>query len=220
LFVSYILQLPILIPSQPSSPSADDDPSRHSRTDPKLNHDATLIAYVRQRDLWITSIEGDMRLTFCADQTADRTRSCGTVEYLMQEEFHRYTGYDWGPPLASSADTCIQRILYLETTEADVDVVVIKNASPSCHHPSNRPSDAVDSVRYPRAGRHNAVSDLCIVEFIPHQQRSLVHRKLDIRAYFPWTEYIVRFGWMPHGHRYVLPTGEYYALDMLSWDII
>lgn len=80
----YSIQLPVLIPAPLSSPRADDDPSRYLRIDPKLNHDATLIAYVRQRDLWITSVEGDMRLTFCADQTADRTRSCGTVEYLMQ----------------------------------------------------------------------------------------------------------------------------------------
>ncbi|KAI8149797.1 hypothetical protein BJV82DRAFT_584686 [Fennellomyces sp. T-0311] len=194
----------------PPSPHLIDPPSpkqtanRHlTRSDPKLGgSDDNLIAFIRDRDIWVVTHDGyEVQLTACSFQTKDPTLSCGTVEYVMQEEFQRYTGYYWGPSLP---DSPINRILYLETSEEQVEMVVITKptsglASQNDHRTTSSP------VRYPRAGRSNAVSDIQIVEFdtIVQGHPTLVVRKRlwggSVNERFPWTEYIVRFGWLPDG---------------------
>lgn len=147
------------------------------RTDPKLggaNND--LVSFIRDGDIWITDFDGnEQRLT---NSTEQYTR-CGIAEYMMQEEFHRFTGYYWCPHA--------NKILYLETSEKDVEIVYI--------------SKAEHSIRYPRAGKINAKSELKIVDFSGDQ---VVHYQLwngdDLRVQFPWMEYIVRFGWLPDGN--------------------
>lgn len=140
------------------------------------------ISFIRDRDIWITDFEGnETQLTFCSIQE-DSTLRCGVAEYMMQEEFHRLTGYYWCPTK--------ENILYLETTEKDVEVVCISKTT------------TFDTIRYPRAGKPNAKSCLKIVEF----EQGIVHKQLwgknDIKTQFPWVEYIVRFGWLPDGQRY------------------
>ncbi|KAF9905525.1 dipeptidylpeptidase [Lobosporangium transversale] len=92
-----------------------------------------------------------------------------------------------------------EKILYLQVSEAMVDLVVIprQGMHPSC-----------EEYRYPHAGTPNAVSDLQIVEFVPKRFEKdevpePLHKRLWGRAslykLFPWLEYIVRFGWMPDG---------------------
>lgn len=126
---------------------------------------------------------------------------------LDQEEFQRYTGYYWAPSSSSTHHHHpINRILYLETSEKNVDVVVIvKPKYGTAIHPEH---NAAEPVRYPRAGTPNAVSDLQIVEFgsvIPETSTTIVRKRLwhgSIKDVFPWCEYIVRFGWLPDGQRY------------------
>lgn len=155
------------------------------RTDPKLggaNND--LVSFIRDGDIWITDFDGnEQRLTNSVEQ--DGTR-CGIAEYMMQEEFHRFTGYYWCPHA--------NKILYLETSEKDVEIVFI--------------SKTEHSIRYPRAGKMNAKSDLKIVDFSSTgsgNQQVVHHYQLwnedDLRVQFPWLEYIVRFGWLPDGNR-------------------
>lgn len=56
------------------------------RADPKLGgEDNDLIAFIRDRDLWVTTLDGfEVQLTHCSSQTNDPTISCGTAEYVMQ----------------------------------------------------------------------------------------------------------------------------------------
>lgn len=82
-----------------------------------------------------------------------------------------------------------------------VDIVMIsKSMSVNTVEPG-------DTIRYPRAGRANAVSDLQIVEFGPVSQNRcprVVHKRLwggSVQELYPWAEYIVRFGWLPDGNR-------------------
>ncbi|KAG2221893.1 hypothetical protein INT45_012537 [Circinella minor] len=171
------------------------------RSDPKLGNN-NLIAFIRNRDIWVVTPNGyEVQLTTCSFQTEDPTLSCGTAEYVMQEEFQRYTGYYWGPP-TDDENSKMNRILYLETSEEQVDVVMITKSQTAS---STTVSSPGSPVRYPRAGRSNTVSDMQIVYFDTVEQgfaTTVIRKRLwggSINERFPWAEYLVRFGWLPDG---------------------
>ncbi|KAL7315947.1 hypothetical protein PS15m_005106 [Mucor circinelloides] len=186
------------------------------RSDPKLGgffNDK--VAFLRNRDIWVTDLDGnDTQLTFCSNDTSDPSLKCGVAEYMMQEEFHRFTGYYWSPPITNTKQRT-ERILYLETSESKVEQVFISKSSTSTSTPSvtdttnTNSTTSTDSIRYPRAGKPNATSTIKIVEFeigetSPNAQPvNIRHKQLwgknEIRVLFPWVEYIVRFGWLPDG---------------------
>ncbi|KAI9006525.1 dipeptidyl peptidase IV N-terminal region-domain-containing protein [Phycomyces nitens] len=162
------------------------------RADPKLGgFNTNFIAFTRDNDIWVADLEGyETQLTFCSLNAENATMSCGVAEYVMQEEFRRFTGYYWGP-----CDANINQILYLETSEDNVDTVMITtpNAPVNTYPTSSGP------LRYPRAGRPNASSVIHIVTF-DFQAKKIIRKRLwdmSIETLFPWTEYIVRFGWLP-----------------------
>jgi hypothetical protein len=164
--------------------STDDN---NNRLDPKLggiNNDK--ISFIRASNIWVTDFDGnELQLTFSNEETI----KCGIAEYMMQEEFHRFTGYYWCPNQ--------NKILYLETSEKDVELVIIS--------PNNQQQQQQESIRYPRAGKSNAKSRIKIVEFINNNDNIVTHTQLwdenDLNQQFPWMEYIVRFGWFSDGER-------------------
>ncbi|KAJ3026251.1 dipeptidylpeptidase, partial [Rhizophlyctis rosea] len=90
------------------------------------------------------------------------------------------------------------RVLYVEVDEGEVEVVCI----------TRQGIDAgVDKYRYPRSGKPNVSAEIKILEFTPkytnEEPPPPAHRKLwgryDLNVLFPWTEYIVRLGWLPSG---------------------
>ncbi|RUS26284.1 dipeptidyl peptidase IV N-terminal region-domain-containing protein, partial [Jimgerdemannia flammicorona] len=190
--------------STPSPPPSDPrpPPPLSPRVDPKLGgRHGDLVAFVRHRDIWVSTLQGrETQLTFCSHKD-DGTLSCGVAEFVMQEEFHRFTGYYWAPPSpAHNTD----RILYLQVSESMVEVVLIPR--PGASGPG---TNECEKYRYPRAGTANATSDLQIVEFrVPNEREARpgygpVHKRLwgrcALQELFPWMEYVVRFGWMPDG---------------------
>ncbi|CAG8588763.1 9933_t:CDS:2, partial [Cetraspora pellucida] len=200
------LSSPSINSSSPSSPCC---PSLNNtlppRLDPKLGgRNCDLVAFIRDRDIWVTTLNGlETQLTFCNEHDPDGSSalSCGVAEFVMQEEFHRFTGYYWAPSSASTCmDELVERILYLQISESMVDLVLI---------PRPGQQGEAEEYRYPKAGTPNAVSDLQIVEFIPRYNEdeevttSPVHKRLwgpaALDKLFPWKEYIVRFGWCPNG---------------------
>lgn len=170
----------------------DNSITLNSRLDPKLGgkHNGK-ISFIRNSDIWITDFHGnELQLTYCSLSDDDPTLKCGIAEYMMQEEFHRFTGYFWCPNQ--------DRILYLETTEKDVELIIISSGG-------GNNNGSHESIRYPRTGKPNAKSVLKIVEF--NGDNTVVHKSLwekdDLYTQFPWMEYIVRFGWLPGGERLV-----------------
>ncbi|KAI8881153.1 alpha/beta-hydrolase [Backusella circina FSU 941] len=165
---------------------------KEGRADPKLGGHQH-IAFIRNRDIWVTDFDGnDTQLTFSSENESDPTLSCGIAEYMMQEEFHRFTGYYWG----NNDDDGLERILYLETSEQKVDVISVAK--------SNLTSTP-EPIRYPRAGKPNASSKVKMVEFEIGSQgqfKTIVHKQLTglntLKSQFPWMEYITRFGWVPN----------------------
>ncbi|KAJ3408360.1 dipeptidylpeptidase, partial [Chytridiales sp. JEL 0842] len=75
--------------------------------DPKIGGSLNdLISFVRKQDLWVTTADGvELKLTHSIDEHV----SNGVAEYIMQEEFHRYTGYWWAPKLEKSDDSIALR---------------------------------------------------------------------------------------------------------------
>lgn len=130
---------------------------------------------------------------------------CGISEYVMQEEFGRLSGYEWGPCTHVVDSSHLQRIFFLKVDERFVDLAYIGGHSTVIGGP-----DIVNGIkkfpevhRYPQAGRPNASSELWITEFDPLTAKEL--QNSTERAFmghgslyklFPWVEYIVRFGWV------------------------
>ncbi|KAF9193287.1 dipeptidylpeptidase [Haplosporangium sp. Z 767] len=239
-----------------------------TKADPRLGGSGMdLISFTRDQDIWVMTTSGvETQLTFCSRNKKKSNISCGIAEFVMQEEFHRFTNYYWAPPalsistsgqpqrspsihtvssssqstqstsqqqtmpssvsspspsaqspsstfsspsfsgispasLSSKLDsrTPVERIIYLQVSEAMVDLVVIPRHGVQLEY---------EEYRYPRAGTPNAVSDLQIVEFIPKRHEEDVvpeplHKRLwgkaSLYKMFPWVEYIVRFGWLSDG---------------------
>ncbi|KAF9207468.1 dipeptidylpeptidase [Haplosporangium sp. Z 27] len=239
--------------------------SSGTKADPRLGGtEMNLIAFTRDQDIWVMTATGvETQLTFCSRNKVKSDISCGIAEFVMQEEFHRFTNYYWAPssppphsthcstppsgqhqgqqpsspqtatsspssphstfPPSSPSSTStpmsspsisstlpvpttnrthsntVEKILYLQVSEALVDLVVI---------PRHGTCPEYEEYRYPHTGTPNAVSDIQIVEFIPRQYEEDVvpeplHKRLwgrtSLYKLFPWVEYIVRFGWWPDG---------------------
>lgn len=159
--------------------------------DPKIGgRERPFISFVKQSDLWVYDVEKkqEIRLT---DEGSKPNKTCGVAEYIMQEEFHRFTGYYWSP-------THENRILFVENDESEVELVTL---------PSNGNGIKVDQHRYPRAGSTNVRVDVKMVEF-PIDESTGNVETLRIKSLFgdfalterfPWFEYIPRLGWVPDG---------------------
>lgn len=104
----------------------------------------------------------------------------------------------------------MNRILYLETNDEDVELVYF-SGNTKYQNKNDIKSDATksESAKYPRAGYPNVKSQLFIVEFsnltTTKSSPNIIHKKLwgndTIEKNYPWAEYYVRFGWLPDGKR-------------------
>jgi len=63
-----------------------------------------LIAFTRDQDMWVMTTRGvETQLTFCSRNKKKADISCGIAEFVMQEEFHRFTNYYWAPNTRESS---------------------------------------------------------------------------------------------------------------------
>ncbi|KAJ3034698.1 dipeptidylpeptidase, partial [Rhizophlyctis rosea] len=216
LYVGEVLEnkafTPTEIPTPPTTlPRLDAKliPSPHPSAPP-------LTIFFRDRDLYCTTLTGiEQQLTFSESPHV----YCGCAEYIMQEEFHRFTGF-WVEPMSARGGGGRTkgrganwgkdgtggegegegrvRVCYLEVDEEGVEVVCI---------PRQGIDAGVDKYRYPRAGKPNASAEIKIVEFVPklsaeHHPPPPHHRRLwpphSLTTLFPWHEYIPRLGWIPN----------------------
>eukprot|EP00755_Sulcionema_specki_P016722 Sspe_Gene.10566::Locus_3539_Transcript_1_5_Confidence_0.286_Length_1924::g.10566::m.10566/K08656/DPP9; dipeptidyl-peptidase 9 len=122
-------------------------------------------------------------------------RLCGVPEYIMQEEFKRYTGYWWCP---------IERIpgrfeiLYIYTDERHVNKVMISSTDPE--------SQSADEFAWPRPGEIGSMTSLCILSFDKKSPDEVSYRHLPrdfLLSHIPWMEYITKAGWTPDGNIYI-----------------
>ncbi len=116
-----------------------DDGTRGVPMDPRFSPDGSMVAFVREGDLWVASAAGgeERQLT----RGATDTLTHGLAEFVAQEEMGRYRGFWWSPDST--------RIAFLEVDESGVEVW--RRASYGAGE------SFVTEQRYPGAGRPNAV---------------------------------------------------------------
>ncbi|MGD9892659.1 MAG: DPP IV N-terminal domain-containing protein [Dehalococcoidia bacterium] len=151
--------------------------------DPRLSPDGTMVAFVREGDLYTLDLTQPgavpIRLTFDAsapDGFGDRAITNGLAEFVAQEEMGRSAGFWWSPDGT--------RIAFEQVDTSEVPLFIIP-------HPG---TDAVDmeAHRYPFAGKANARVRLGVVAARGGDARWLsLGDEPDI--------YLARVNWTPDG---------------------
>ncbi|KAL0478630.1 DPP9, partial [Acrasis kona] len=159
----------------------------HAKMDAKFSPDGCLVSYISDRDIYFHDIKKGLthRITTSPDNCTS-----GVAEFIMQEEFDRFTGYWWDP---SCPVDQTYRVAYLEVDESKVPHINIPNGGCKMK---------VDQFRYPRAGEPNAKSTLCVIDFEPSTGK-LQRKKYDLCTLHSWHEYVSRCGWTPDGYIYL-----------------
>jgi dipeptidyl-peptidase 9 len=163
------------------------------RLDAKFSPDSHLVAFIRHNDLFVSdsNTAQEQRLTY-SNKTNDPNGKfySGVAEYIMQEEFDRYTGYWWSPQVQNKN----YKIAYFEVDESRVHVYKI---------PQHGIRGEVDDFTYPLAGDVNAECNICTVEFDGSNIetiRPIVKRlRPSLKERFPWMEYAPRCYWNNDG---------------------
>jgi hypothetical protein len=128
-----------------------------ARIDPKFSPDGNYVSFIRNSDLWVqdTGTLTETRLTFSNPDDDPKTRKySGVAEYIIQEEFDRFTGYWWNPK-NKAANSRHHSILYVDVDESDI---------PAYNITEYGIRGVVDEFVYPLVGDPNAKVDLAIVE--------------------------------------------------------
>jgi dipeptidyl-peptidase 4 len=113
--------------------------------DPHLAPDGSQVAFVRDGDLWLASIDGNLSPRRLTKHPLDIEYA--VADFAAQEELDRTRGYWWSPDSKS---------IVLQRTDARaVDTLYVAD--------SRHPDKAPVPFKYPRAGRNNAVVDLGII---------------------------------------------------------
>ena len=145
-------------------------------TDPKVSTDGTLIAYVRDDELYVQDLDTGLERQL-TDSATDTVRNA-TASFVVQEELARSTGY-WIAPDAS-------RIAYTQIDESPIAIETRANIGP----------DGITTLdqRYPFAGTDNATVRLGVVSV-----RGGATTWVDLGE--DPDIYLTRVAWSPEGDR-------------------
>ncbi len=145
-------------------------------TDPQIAPDGEHVAFIRNRNLWITRVEDGSETALTDD--ASETITNGMAEFIAQEEMGRYTGYWWSPDS--------RHIAYLQIDESPVDMTRRFEIQ----------AGQIDMIeqRYPYTGTPNVTYRLGVVNIDSGQTQWIdLGENPDI--------YIPRVHWHPDGKR-------------------
>lgn len=145
--------------------------------DPRFSPDGSAIAFVREGDLWVVSVDRE-----CARPITRGAREAGVTrglaEFIAQEEMHRREGFWWSPDGTQLA--------YAEVDERHIPIYRIVHQGKDAVG-----ADAQEDHAYPFAGRDNARVRLGVV---PASGGETVWMDLgddDV--------YLARVDWLPDG---------------------
>jgi hypothetical protein len=66
-----------------------------AKMDPKWSPDSKLVSFVQDGDIWITNLQGGCSMRITNSHALNKFKSAGVAEFIIQEEFDRYSGYWW-----------------------------------------------------------------------------------------------------------------------------
>lgn len=122
-----------------------------AKMDAKFSPGGEFVSFVSKGDIFVTHLASgiERRVTFSSQPQDDKSGTStgvtsGIAEFIMQEEFSRFTGYWWSPTKNSDGEFLI---CYLEVDESAVPTALISSAGEEF---------AVDEYRYPRPGNDRA----------------------------------------------------------------
>lgn len=141
-------------------------------TDPKVSMDGSLIAYMREDDLFVKDLESGLERQL-TDSATDTIRNA-TASFVVQEELDRDTGY-WISPDA-------RRVAFTQIDESPIEIETRANIGP----------DGITTLdqRYPFAGTDNATVKLGVVRTNSNRPRWIdLGDDVDI--------YLTRVAWSP-----------------------
>ncbi|CAG5112768.1 Oidioi.mRNA.OKI2018_I69.chr2.g6946.t1.cds [Oikopleura dioica] len=185
------------------------------RMDPKLcPGDVNYMAFYRNGNLWLQNIEkvGEIvQLTNAGQENIDfKGVYAGWVNYLIQEEFDRYSGYYWQDTASRT-----QRIVYEVSDESELETLTYVNhvavAQQICAaggaSSGNARSAASSEAVFPSSGSKNPKTDIRFLTVsLPDNETDKVTVRrfklpIPLMEYLPWSEtekqgYVVRYGWI------------------------
>ncbi len=165
-------------------------------TDPRISPSGRYVSFVRDQDVFAYDLQNGAEIELTTG--GEGLISNGVAEFVMQEEYNRFTGYWW------SKDD--RYLAYTRIDESPVDVIERFDIS----------ADDVNVVpqRYPRAGRPNATTRLFVRDL---ESGSDVEIDLgdDTDVYIP------RVQWLGDTHRLIVQrlNRDQTVLDVLAADL-
>ena len=198
----------ILIPAQSGVYLKDgiDSPARllvssdsGSILDPQLSPDGSMVAFVRDAELYVASVDGGetRQITHGARGTG---KTHGLAEYIAQEEMNQLSGFWWSKDSA--------HIAFKEVDETHIPVYRIVHQGSGDTGPS-----AQEDHKYPFAGQPNARVRLGVVS-----KSTLETVWMDLGD--DEDIYLARVVWMPDGSLCAqIENREQTRLDLVRFDI-
>ncbi|WP_394847763.1 S9 family peptidase [Pendulispora brunnea] len=123
--------------------------------DPHLSPDAKKLAYVRNNDVYVISVEGDAAAKPVAiTRGGTETNPHGVADFMAQEEFSRQRGFWWSPDG--------NEIVYEDADLSKVEKWTL--ADPG------KPEQPPQIVAYPKTGKAHAIVHLAVAQVKAPQQ--------------------------------------------------
>jgi hypothetical protein len=98
-----LTQLPIELRKLGRAQAESKENVSHSpKMDPKWSPDSKFVSFVRDGDIWVVSVETGVEQQLTFSRSSNKHKSAGVAEFIIEEEFDRYTGYWWSPAVASA----------------------------------------------------------------------------------------------------------------------
>ena len=152
-------------------------------TMPTFSPDGTMVAFVRDHDLFVVDVDHRREWALTPDGNPDRLN--GELDWVYQEEIYgrgNFKGFWWSPDSS--------HIAYLQTDESPVKEFTVID-----HLPYRL---EVETTDYPKAGDLNPLVRLGV---IPAAGGATVW--VDLDRYTPTDMLLVSVGWSPDGERVV-----------------
>lgn len=156
--------------------------------------DGKLFSFVRKNNLWMYNIEKEIEIRITQFSDDPNSTVSVTPDFVMQEEFDRFSGVAWAP---SNQKPGLYRLAYIKVDTEPVPLLALPTSEISEPTP--------ETHRFARPGERNAVEEVFVVEF---NETGSVSKQLQtvksIKELFSTIEYIARLNWSVDGQKLYL----------------